>query len=54
MSGMGWRKNRLIQTVGDKQGELGYVGLDENTGSYEIDRFKNELTDTLMRSLNFR
>ena len=25
MSGMHWRENRLIQRVGDKQGELGYV-----------------------------
>lgn len=36
MSGMCWRENRLIQRVGDKQGELGYVGRDGSTGGYVL------------------
>ena len=36
MSGMHWRENRLIQRVGDKQGELGYVARDGSTGGYVL------------------
>ena len=36
MSGMSWRENRLIQSVGDKQGELGYVERDGSTGGYVL------------------
>lgn len=36
MSGMHWRANHLVQTIGDKQGELGYLELDENSGTYVL------------------
>ncbi len=34
MSDMNWQGNRLI--IREKQGELGYIGLDENTGTYVL------------------